>query len=338
MGMPGYCVAVIGATTSAGREVVAALRQRQFAVSGWRLYDSAEALGCEDADLDLPVSLLDSADLDGVDLVFCCGAEASTAAWISRAERAGALVVDLSQTVAENPEVPLIVPEVNAETAAELGERRVVAVPVPGATALSVVLKPLHEAAVLKRVVVATYQAVSGAGNPGIEELGRQTADLLNGCSVEHTVFPRRIAFNLVPQVGEFLSGGRSRGEWQIEFQTRRILGLPELPLSVTAVWVPTFFGDGYAVNVETEGPLDAERARELLREAPGIVLMDDLAENVYPSASDAVGEEATFVGRVRDDTGVPYGINLWVTVDGLCKGTAVNAVQIAELLVREGL
>lgn len=338
MGTAGYCVAVIGATTAAGREVVAALRQRRFAVGAWRLYDTAEALGREDADLDVPVSLLDSADLEGVDLLFLCGTEAMTAACLSRAERAGAAVIDLTQTVAGSPEIPLVVPEVNADAVAELGERRVVAVPVSGATALSVVLKPLHEAAVLKRVVVAAYVAASAAGTPGIEELGRQTADLLNGRSVESAVFPQRIAFNLVPQVGEFLSGGLSRGEWQIETQTRRVLGLPELPLTVTAVWVPTFFGDGFAINVETEEPLDADRAREVLRGAPGLVLMDDVAQNVYPSGADVVGEEATFVGRVRDDTTVPYGINLWVTIDGLGKGAAVNAVQIAELLVRDAL
>jgi len=190
------------------------------------------------------------------------------------------------------------------------------------------------EAAELKRVAVAAFEPVSSVGRAGVDELAQQTRDLLSGTSAEIGVFPRRIAFNVIPQVGDFVSGGRTRGEWLLESQIRRVLDLPDLPIAVTSVYIPAFFGQACAVWVETASPLDAAAARALLREAPGILVPD--GEDDYPTLADVIGSEATVVGRVRDDPTVPFGLALWVAVDGLRKGAAVNAVQIAERALRE--
>lgn len=334
----GYVIAVIGATRLLGREVVAVLRERQFPVREWRLLESADCLADDGEDEGQRTALLDSARFGDVDLVFACATEAMSAEWAPRAVRAGAVVIDLSQVFAELAEVPIVVPEVNPEAVAEFADSRMITSPVPGATALAVALKPMDDQARLKRVVVTAFEAVSGAGHAGIEALSRQTVELMNSRSVDPTVFPHRMAFNLIPQVGEFLASGAARGEWQIQAQIRRVLDMPELPISVTSVWVPTFFGQSFAVNVETEDPIDAETVRAALRAAPGVMVIDDVAHNAYPTPAAVVGEEATFVGRIREDLSVPWGLNIWVSVDGLRKGGATNAVQIAEILIRDHL
>jgi aspartate-semialdehyde dehydrogenase len=211
----------------------------------------------------------------------------------------------------------------------------IVACPAPGAVGLAVVLRPLEEAATLQRVVVAGYESVSHAGRAGIEELSRQTADLLSGRSVDTAVFAHRVAFNVIPHVGTALADGVASGDRQIEQQTRSVLELPELPIVVTSVVVPTFYGSGFVVNVQTESPLSAPEARTILRAAPGVMLIDEPQTNAYPTLADCVGQEATFVGRVRDDGSVAHGVSFWVVLDALRKGAAVNAVQIAELLIR---
>jgi aspartate-semialdehyde dehydrogenase len=184
--------------------------------------------------------------------------------------------------------------------------------------------------------VVASFEPVSAAGRAGIAELAQQTRDLLSGVTPDGRVFPQRIAFNLIPQAGDFVSGGRTRCEWLIESQTRRLLDLPDLPIAVTSVWVPTFFGQACAVHIETERELDAAAARALLRQAPGVVLAEERGADSYPTLAEVVGSEATHVGRVRDDPTVPHGLALWIAIDGLRKGAAVNAVQIAECALRE--
>jgi aspartate-semialdehyde dehydrogenase len=243
-------------------------------------------------------------------------------------------VVDLTHTLAETADVPLIVPEVNPEAVAEAAERGLIACPIPNATALAIVLKPLDVVAALKRVSVTSFEPVSSAGRAGVDELVQQTRDLLSGTSPDIAVFPQRIAFNLIPQVGDFVSGGRTRGEWLLESQTRRLLELPDLPITVTSVYVPVFFGQACDVRIETERPLDADAARALLRQAPGLLVAE--TEDGYPTLADVIGSEATHVGRVRDDPTVPFGLASWIAIDGLRKGTAVNAVQIAELALRE--
>jgi aspartate-semialdehyde dehydrogenase len=329
----GSRVAVLGAASELGREVCRTLRQRSFPVRDWRLYDSPAAFDPADEEFDVLAAEAGEADLAGVEVAFLCGTPEEARRWMPGLTRTGALVIDLSDAHAERPEVPAVVPEVNADAC---GEEKLITNPVPGAIALAVVLNPLERAARLRRVVASCLEPVSSAGRAGLEELLRQTTDLLNGRSPEIGVFPKRVAFNVIPQAGDFVAGGRTRAEWLIESQTRRILDLPDLPLTVTVVRVPVFFGHGVLVNVETEEPLDAAVASAALREAPGILLLEGSGPDSYASLADVVGQEATFVGRVREDATVPCGISLWAALDGLRKGGAVNAVQIAEVTPRQ--
>ena len=334
MTQSGYVVAVLGATGDVGRELQTALRERGFPVREWRLFDAdtADATAAV-PEIDAPLSGVDQINVDGAEFVFMCATEALSSEWTPRAVAAHATVIDLTQAFSQRADVPVLVPEVNAEALADAVECRVVTSPGPGATALSVVLKPLDDVAQLKRVVVAGYEPVSSAGRAAIEELAQQTRDLLGGRAVEVTAFPQRIAFNLLPQVGTPLPADRTDAEWYMESQTRRLLDLPDLPITVTSVRVPTLFGHGYVVNVETDGPIDAAHAAQVLRKAPGIIV-EDTAGSCAPTLVDVIDTEATYVGRIRDDPTVPYGITCWVAIDGLRKGAAVNAVQIAELIV----
>lgn len=337
MKRPSTCaVAVIGASRLLGRELLTVLRERRFPLGDCRLLETQDRVG--EAGEAEPIALLHPARFRDADVVFGCAPESVVAEWAPVAVSAGAVVIDLSQVFAEHADVPLVVPEVNPDALGDLVERRIVTSPVAGATALSVVLKPLDNWGRLQRVVVAGCEPVSAAGDAGIDELSFQTGELMNGRSVETSAFPHRVAFNLIPQVGALLAGSVARGERQIQDQLRRVLELPGLPVSVACVWTPTFFGHGYMVNVETESALDAEQARVLLRESPGIMVVDETADAAGLTTTDAVGEEAVLVGRIRDDPSVPHGLNLWVAVDGVRKGGAVNAVQIAELLVRDHL
>ncbi|MDX2168833.1 MAG: Asd/ArgC dimerization domain-containing protein [Deltaproteobacteria bacterium] len=333
MNEDGIIVAIVGAVSELGRELQDVLDTRGVVVAEWRLYDTTNQ--AEDGDTSaLPADLLplDDVELEGVDVLFICGPADSAREWSERGREVGALVVDVSQGLGDSG-ATLIVPEVNADAVADAADRGVFACPVPGATALAVTLKPLDEAATLRRVVVTALEPASYRGTAGVDELATQTRQLLTGESVEPVVFPHRVAFNLIPRVGDDMPGGRVRGEWDIETQTRAVLGLPDLPLTVTSIHVPTFYGQGYAVSVETERPLDATAASDVLRGAPGVLLVE---EGSGPTLADVVGSDATQVGRLRDDPTVPYGLALWVAIDGLRKGAAVNAVQIAERALRE--
>lgn len=331
-------VAVIGAGRLVGRETLRVLRERQFPVGRLSVFDTVDYLGRGDVEGAEPLEPLEQAQLGGAEIVFLAATELLSVEWAPRAVAAGAVVIDLTQAFAEHPDVPLVVPEANPSAVADHVRHGIISCPAPGAIALAVTLGPIEAAAGLKRVVTATYEPVSAAGDEGIEELSAQTRELMNGRSVEPEIFPQRVAFNLIPQVGELLDGGESRAERQILTQVRRLLERPDLPISVSSVWVPTFFGQGYAVNVETEQPLGAAEACALLGQAPGVVLVDEASSDRYATAADAVGGEAVFVGRVRRDPSVAYGLNLWVTLDGTRKGAAVNAVQIAEILARDYL
>lgn len=336
MSADGSVVVLIGAGSEIGREVAAVLRARAFAVAEWRLYDDLpEDLSFDADDGGEEIYPLAEIELERADVVFLCGAAAPASVWAPRAVTEGAVVIDVTHSGTDSGDAPLIVPEVNAETLDDGLGHGLFVCPLPSATALAVVLKPIDTAAELKRIVVTTFEPVSSAGRAGIDELAQQSRDLLGGASPDVHVFPQRIAFNLIPQVGDFVSGGRTRGEWLIESQLRRVLELPDLPITVAAVSVPTFFGQACAVHIETERPFDAEAARALLREAPGLLLAEENGADSYPTLSDVIGSEATHVGRVRDDPTVPYGLALWVAIDGLRKGAAVNAVQIAERVLR---
>jgi len=329
-----YSVALLGAGSEVGRELAAVLRERAFPVEALRLYDDApDDQVFEDDESGEEIFPLDDIDLTGVDVVFVCDHPARAAEWAARATPSGALVLDLTQALAESGQAPLVIPEVNPGAIRAGLEHGVFATPVASATALAVALKPIHSEAELKRVVATSFEPVSIAGRAGIDELSEQSRHLLSGVTPESRIFPQRIAFNHIPQVGDFVSGGRTRGEWLIESQLRSVLELPDLPIAVTSVVTPTFFGQACAVHVETERALDAVAAAALLRQAPGLLLSEELPG--YPTLADVIGSEATHVGRVRDDLTVPYGLALWVVIDGLRKGAAVNAVQIAERALR---
>jgi aspartate-semialdehyde dehydrogenase len=335
MNADGHVVVLIGAGSEVGREVAAVLRERAFPIAELRLYDDApEDQFFDEDESGEEIFPLGEVDVEAADVVFICHDAALAAEWAPRARAAGTLVVDLTQSLSETDRAPLVVPEVNPDAIAEGLERGVLACPTASATALAVVLKPIDAAAELKRVVVTSFEPASHAGRRGIDELAQQTRDLLAGVSPECEVFPQRLAFNLIPQVGDFVTGGRTRGEWLLESQLRRLLDLSDLPITVTSVYAPAFFGQACAVHVETERPLDAAAARTLLRAAPGLLVSD--REDDYPTLIDVIGSEATHVGRVRDDPTVPFGLALWIAIDGLRKGAAANAVQIAERALRE--
>lgn len=333
-------LAVVGATGLVGQEILAALEQRHFPIGSLRLYASLRSAGEEIrcGTHRARVELLDNARLEDAQIVFMAAGERVSATWSERAARAGAVVIDTSSLFAGDSEVPLVVPEVNGAALADFAQRNIVASPDSPAIALAVLLDPLHAAATITRVVATTFEPVSGAGAGGVEELHQQTLSLMSGQGAEHTVFPRRIAFNVVPQVGDIVAGGASRGETQTASALRRLLDAPHLVVGVTRVQVPMFYGSALAVNIETETRLEAAEARAILRAARGVVLAEEVAEDVpYATAADSVGEDAVFVGRIREDPVAPV-LDFWGSLDNTRKGAAVNAVQIAELLVRDHL
>jgi aspartate-semialdehyde dehydrogenase len=335
-----YSVAVIGATGLVGQEILSVLEQRLFPLGELRLYASlrsaGDAVSC--GGLTTRVEPLDGAHLVGTDILFLAASEQVSAEWLARASDAGAVVIDMSQLFADDPDIPVVVPEVNPADVADYVTRGVIASPDAPAIALAVALKPLHESARLLRVVATTFEPVSGLGRAGIAELQQQTIELMNGRSIDApAVFPRRVAFNVIPHAGEMLAGGRTSHERQTITALRRLLDAPDLPVSVTRVRVPLFFGSGLAVNVETEARLTATSARDLVRVAPGVLLQDDAAAGAYPTPVDAVEQDATVAGRIREDETMNV-LDLWLAIDNLRKGSAVNAVQIAELLIRDYL
>jgi aspartate-semialdehyde dehydrogenase len=335
MSVSGVVVAVVGAKGVVGRELVDVLGERQFPLAECRRIDRANPIEQEDSDSDGDMLDVEEADFDGVDLVFMCASAAVTKTLASSALQAGARIIDLTEAYADDPSVPMVVPEVNAHVLTDNHDLEIVGSPTSGAVGLTVVLRPLEEVATLQRVVVAGYVSVSHAGRAGIDELSTQTVDLLNGRSVETGIFPQRVAFNVIPILGSAFADGVASDDRKIEQQTRQILELPELPIIVTSVIVPAFFGVGFVVNIQTESPLSAVEAQQVLRQAPGILLVDEPLSGACPTFADAVGQEATLVGRVRDDGSVAHGVSLWITLDSVRKGAAVNAVQIAELLMR---
>jgi aspartate-semialdehyde dehydrogenase len=334
-----YSIAVVGATGLVGGEIISVLEQRQLPVGNLGLYASLRSAGDEvrRGDVAARIELLETARFDDTDLVFLAADERVSAEWAGRAAAAGAIVIDTSQLFAGDDDVPLIVPEVNASELAGYASRGLVSSPDSPAIALAVALAPLHSAAVIKRVVASTLEPVSGCGRAGIEELQRQTVELMNGRSVENTMFPHRIAFNILPHVGEFVAGGASRDEVQTVNALRRLLNDTSLPISVTRIRAPIFYGAALSVNIETEARLSAAQAREILRDAPGVLLQDVVAAQQYPTPVDAVGQDATCVGRIRDDLSTNV-LDIWIAIDNTRKGSAVNAVQIAELLIRDYL
>jgi aspartate-semialdehyde dehydrogenase len=327
-------LAVVGPTSLVGEEILEQLEARQLDADV-RLLGSHRTAGGEVAEGPFAgkIALLGPSAFDGVDVALFAAGPGVAGEYAPQAARAGALVVDCSSRFRLDPQVPLVVPEVNADALGDVRERGIVATPSSTAIALAVVLAPLAQAG-LRRVVVSTYHGVAGAGRRAVHGLSSETVDLLNGRGQRATAFARRIAFNAVPQVGALEPGGATAHESAAMEEVRRILDAPDLAMQVTAVRIPVFFGVGLSVALETEEALDPADAVELLRPAPGI-LLHETAADAYPTPVESAGSEATHVGRVRADPSVEHGLALWITIDSVVKGAGLNAVQVAELLAR---
>jgi aspartate-semialdehyde dehydrogenase len=329
-------LALVGATGTVGRTVLDVLDDLDVPVRALRAFASPRSAGTTvafRADDVRVEALRDGAFRDCDVAIFCAGA-AVAREWAPRAWSEGCAVVDDSPAFRLDPEVPLVVPEVNPDALAGFRARGIVANPSTNVTALAVALAPLRAAAGLRRVVVSTYQSVSGIGQGGVEELEREARDLLNLREPAPAArFPHRIAFNVIPQVGAFREGGRTEEEEKLVHETRKVLGDPLLRVAATAVRVPVFFGHSAALNVATEGKLGADAARELLRKAPGVKVVDDPAQRIYPMPMLVANEDAVLVGRLRDDPSQENGLDLFLSIENTRKGAATNAIQIARLL-----
>jgi aspartate-semialdehyde dehydrogenase len=335
-----YNVAVVGATGAVGEQMREVLEERQFPVAELRLLASERSAGqfLPFGSRQVRVEVLNDESFKDVDIgLFSAGGSVS-ARFAPLAVAAGAVVVDNTSYFRMAPDVPLVVPEVNSSEIAGYKSRGIIANPNCSTIQLVVALKPIHDAARLKRVVVSTYQSVSGAGRRAMEELSQQVGALFNGKDLKKEKFPHQIAFNCIPHIDVFMEGGYTKEEWKMIHETRKIFGEPSMPVTATAVRVPVFCGHSESVNVETLVKLSAAEARKILREAPGVIVADEPENNIYPMAIDATGKDATYVGRIREDESIPNGLNLWVVADNLRKGAALNAVQIAEILIRDYL
>ena len=335
----GYRVAVVGATGNVGREMLNVLHEREFDVSEVAAVASARSVGKEVSfgDKTLKVKSLDDFDFKGWDIgLFSPGASVS-AIHAPRAAAAGCIVIDNTSHFRMDPDIPLVVPEVNADAVKGFGKKGIIANPNCSTIQMVVALKPLHDRAKIKRIVVSTYQSTSGAGNDAMEELFHQTKGIFVGDSVEPKKFTKQIAFNVIPHIDKFLDDGYTKEEWKMEVETKKILD-PRIKVTATCVRVPVFISHAEAVNVEFENPISAAEARRILREAPGVLVVDEREPGGYVTPVEAAGESATYVSRIREDHTVEHGLNLWVVADNLRKGAALNAVQIAELLVNRKL
>ena len=335
-----YNVAVVGATGAVGEQMREILEERLFPVGELRLLASERSAGqlLEFRGKQTRVEVLREDSFKGIDIALFSAGGSVSARFAPVAVSAGAVVVDNTAYFRMEPDIPLVVPEVNAQEIARYKNRGIIANPNCSTIQMVVALKPIHDAARIKRVVVSTYQSVSGAGRMAMEELTQQVSALFSGREIKKQKFPHQIAFNCIPHIDVFLEGGYTKEEMKIIDETRKILGEPSLGVTVTSVRVPVFCGHSESVNIETEKKLTAKDVKAILREAPGILLCDEPEKNIYPMAIDAVGMDAILVGRVREDQSVANGINLWIVADNLRKGAALNAVQIAEILIRDYL
>ncbi|MBL9055888.1 MAG: aspartate-semialdehyde dehydrogenase [Rhodobacteraceae bacterium] len=331
----GYKVVVAGATGNVGREMLNILAEREFPVDEIAALASRKSLGTEISFGDKTVKTkdLDTFDFTGWDIaLFAVGSEA-TKIYAPKAAAAGCVVIDNSSLYRYDPQVPLVVPEVNAEAVDGYKTKMIIANPNCSTAQMVVALKPLHDRARIKRVVVATYQSVSGAGKEGIDELWDQTKGLyVPGQEVAPKKFSKQIAFNVIPHIDVFLDDGSTKEEWKMVAETKKILD-PKIKVTATCVRVPVFVGHSEAINIEFEEPLDWQEAQDILREAPGVMLVDKREPGGYVTPIECVGEYATYVSRVRQDSTIDNGLSLWCVSDNLRKGAALNAVQIAEVL-----
>ena len=336
----GFKVAVVGATGNVGREILTTLAEREFpadqvvALASSRSIGSQVSFGEDDV---LDVQGLDTFDFRGTDIVLSSPGSKISAVFAPRAAKAGAVVIDNTSHFRMEPDVPLVVPEVNPEAIAQYEKRGIIANPNCSTIQMVVALKPLHAFAGIKRVVVATYQSVSGAGRAVMDELFNQTRSVYVNDPIKPELLTKQIAFNVIPHIDVFMEGGETKEEWKMAAETRKILD-PDIALTATCVRVPVFIGHAEAINVEFERPISEAEARQALRHAPGITVLDQRADEGYVTPAEAAGEDAVYVSRIRRDPTVPHGLNLWVVSDNLRKGAALNAVQIAEMLIERHL
>jgi aspartate-semialdehyde dehydrogenase len=327
-------IAVVGATGTVGAQVIESLEERAFPVGKIKCLASARSAGeaLEFKGKPVLVEELCHDSFAGIDIAFFSAGDECSREFCLAAVRVGAVCIDTSSAWRMDPDVPLVVPEVNPHAIARYAKKGIIASPACSTIQLAVALKPLHDYAAVRRVVVSTYQAVSGAGRKAIDELQKQVIDLLQGKSAECTVHPHQIAFNCLPQVDGFGANGYTEEELRVADEIGKVMEA-DIRAVVTAVRVPVFYGDSASLNVETERKITVAKARELLADAPGVELVDDPADKVYPMATDAVGQDLVLAGRVREDGTTENGLNLWVVADNIRKGAATNAVQIAEIL-----
>src|SRR4051794_29963950 len=335
----GFKVAVVGATGNVGREMLNILAERRFPADEGGALASRKSMGVEGSygDKTLKCRALDHYDFSHVDICLMSAGGAVSKEWSPKIGAQGAVVIDNSSTWRMDPDVPLIVPEVNAAAIEGFRKKNIIANPNCSTAQLVVALKPLHDHAKITRVVVATYQSVSGAGKEGMDELDRQTKSIYSLQEMEQKKFPKRIAFNLIPHIDVFMEDGFTKEEWKMMVETKKILD-PKIKLTATCVRVPVFIGHSESVNVEFERPITADEARDVLRSAPGVVVVDRREPGGYVTPHEAAGEDATYVSRIREDFTVENGLAFWCVSDNLRKGAALNAVQIAECLVNRGL
>ncbi len=329
-----YVVAVVGATGAVGNEMIKTLEQRKFPVETLRLFASERSEGkkLEYKDTEITVEKLNEKSFEGIDIaLFSAGAERSKI-WAPVAAKSGCVVVDNSSQWRMDPEIPLVVPEVNPHDLK--WHKGIIANPNCSTIQMVVVLKPIHDAVKIKRVVVTTFQAVSGTGQKAIDELLQQTTDLLNFRDVKCNVYPHQIAFNVLPHIDKFLENGYTKEEMKMVNETKKIMGDDSIKVTATTVRVPVFRGHSESLNIETEKKISPNEVRALLSTAPGIIVYDAPEKNIYPLPLYAAGKDETYVGRIREDNTIENGINMWIVSDNLRKGAALNAVQIAEKLI----
>jgi len=332
-------VAIAGATGAVGNQMIECLEERNFPVGKIKYLASERSVGkiLEFRGKPVVVELLDHNAFEGVDIALFSAGGSRSEEFCPSAAKAGAVCIDNSSAWRMNPDVPLVVPEVNPHAIAQYKNKAIIANPNCSTIQMVVALKPLHDYGKIRRVVVSTYQAVSGTGKKAIDELRIQTGELLNGRPAEAKVYPHRIAFNCLPQIDSFEPNGYTKEEMKMINETRKIMEA-DIKVTATTVRVPVFFGHSESVNVQTEKKITVDKAFELLRKAPGCKLVDDVSRKSYPMPIDAAGQDLTFVGRIREDESVENGLNLWVVADNIRKGAATNAVQIAEILIKDYL
>jgi len=331
-----YTVAIAGATGAVGSEMIKILQERSFPVDSIRMLASKRSVGKKLSfrGEDVAVQELTKDSFDGVDIALFSAGGGRSLEFAPAAAAAGAVVIDNSSAFRMEDDIPLVVPEVNPHAVADYTNRGIIANPNCSTIQMVVALKPLHDEVKIKRIVVSTYQAVSGTGAQAITELDEQTRALIDGKPAAADVYPHQIAFNCLPHIDVFTDDGYTKEELKMVNETRKILEDPDIAVTATTVRVPVYYGHSESVNVEFHGEMSPERAREILAKAPGVVVVDEPDKNRYPLAIDAAGKDDTYVGRIRRDFSIENGLNLWVVSDNLRKGAALNAVQIAELLI----